>query len=517
MCTAATDPRYLGLARTHARYLLARFGVSNSRAAQPESTCREMAVNSGDRARARGHHGDDDEEGVAVVGEDYPYCSDSDSDDDDDVDRYVFLARQPAPPVDRDDAEADAGAEGTGCCKRKRRVVDDDDDDDGFSPRQPALLDGSGGQAAEEEEDDEGSSDDDDAMAPRGEAGGGGRGRGVGKVSRKKARLVDLIRSPLLPAELDGSDKAAPPPPRGVCPKKIAVVVQAKNRKRRRFVDGGEEQEPQPQPPVRGKRSRGPDLEASEGLQTASAAAAAAAAEAAERASKRFVCSICGRCFGSHQALGGHVLGHKKKAKNAAIAAAARDATTTAVTEAVAPASQRQSFFAADINGQDERGCDGAEGSRYDDDEEKSPVVVDDVAACHDADVDESRGHGKAESASAIDAGGDAGNNKVAHGDGEENDKIAGVVVASSHDGDSDVGKMKIVQHKCDECGKVCLTGQALGGHMSKHRRTRPAANGGEGPATATVADGGAQTVRLIGDDVCLQRAVAIAGFHSAQ
>uniref|UniRef100_A0A0E0KHT5 C2H2-type domain-containing protein n=1 Tax=Oryza punctata TaxID=4537 RepID=A0A0E0KHT5_ORYPU len=478
-----------------------------------------MAVNSGDHARSRGHQSgfvpegdDDDEEGVAVVGEDYPYCSDSDSADDDDVDRYVFLARQPAPPVDRDDADADEekgevqdhGAEGTGCCN----------DDDGFSPRQPALLDGSGSQEAAEEDDDKGSSDDDDAIAPGGEAGGGG-GRGIGKamdapVSRKKARLVDLIRSPLVSAELDGSDKAAPPPPRGVCPKKIAV--QAKNRKRRRFVDTGEEQEPRPL--VRGKRSMVPDLEESEGLKPAATTAATEEAEL-EEASKRFVCSICGRFFGSHQALGGHVLGHKKKAKNAAIAAAcaaaARDATT-AVTVAVAPARQRQDFF-ADINEQDERGCDGAEGSRYDD--EKN-AIVDDVAACqcHDTAVDESRGHGKAETASAIDACADA-DNKVAHGDGEENDKIAGVV-ASSHNGDSDVGKTKMMQHKCEECGKVCLTGQALGGHMSKHRRTRSAANVGDGPSTATVADGGAQTVRLIGDDVCLQRALAIAGVNSA-
>ncbi|KAF0913141.1 hypothetical protein E2562_020272 [Oryza meyeriana var. granulata] len=122
--------------------------------------------------------------------------------------------------------------------------------------------------------------------------------------------------------------------------------------------------------------------------------------------------SICGRCFGSYQALGGHVLGHKKKAKSAAIAVAARDETTTTVS--VAPVRQRQNSI-IDSNGQGGRGCYG-DGSR--DDEEKP--VVDDVAACHDG-LDESRAHGKAETASAIDAPAEA-DHKVAHGDGEEND-----------------------------------------------------------------------------------------------
>uniref|UniRef100_A0A0D9VXT4 C2H2-type domain-containing protein n=1 Tax=Leersia perrieri TaxID=77586 RepID=A0A0D9VXT4_9ORYZ len=378
----------------------------------------------------------DDEEVVVVVGEDYPYCSDSDSDDD--VDRYVFLARQPA-PVDNNRDNADEEEEvpdRSGCHKRKR----------------------SDGSQADEEHEASSESDEDDDSMPGGDQAGGGRGirKTMGAqrhapLSRKKARFVD-VRSPLnLPSGVGrnkiGSDEEA--------------AAHAKSKKRRGFVDGGEEETP-----VRGKRSRGcPDSEP--GSQPA------AVEEEEERApNKRFACSICGRGFGSYQALGGHVLGHKKKkAKNAAIAVAARDATTTATVAVAPPVSQGQNFFFTDAYGQGERGSDD-DGSFV----EKNLVIVDDIAANHDAAVNESCGHSKAETASAIDAAADA-DHKVG-------------VVGSSHNGDSDV----IMQYRCEVCGKGCLTGQALGGHMGKHRRTR-LANGGEGevkpPRSAPVASGG--------------------------
>ncbi|KAF0928725.1 hypothetical protein E2562_006147 [Oryza meyeriana var. granulata] len=181
------------------------------------------------------------------------------------------------------------------------------------------LLDG-GGQV--EEEGDESSDDEEDDAMPGGEIGGGG---GIWMIvdaplSRKKARLVDLIRLPPPPpcagpfvgmgqrgSHLGPTTER--PWPCGVRHKKIGSeeAVQAKNNKGCRFIDGGELE---PRPPVRGKKSRGPGREASDGSHPA------ADRQEPEGASKRFVCNICGRCFGSYQALGGHVLGHKKKAKD---------------------------------------------------------------------------------------------------------------------------------------------------------------------------------------------------------
>ncbi|KAF0887849.1 hypothetical protein E2562_004059 [Oryza meyeriana var. granulata] len=257
---------------------------------------------------------------------------------------------------------------------RWRAPGDDDDGGDGdvFLPRQPVLLDG-GGQA--EENGDESSDDEEDDAMPGGEAGGGG---GIWMIvdaplSCKKARLVNLIKSPPPPP---------PPPPCSVRHKKIGSeeAVQEKNNKGRRFVDGGELKL---RPAVRGKKSRGPGREASDGSHPA------ADQQEPEGASKRFICNICGRCFGSYQALGGHVLGHKKKAKKAAIAAAERDETMTTV--AVAAVSQTQNFITGN-NGQGEHGCDG-DSSRSD---EENPFD------------DESRARGKARTASAIDAVEDA-------------------------------------------------------------------------------------------------------------
>jgi len=199
-----------------------------------------------------------------VVVEGDVYCSDSDSDNDD-VDRFVFLARQPGRR-----AEDDRGASS----------ANDDGDD-----------------ATEDEED-------------YSERGGGGRKRPLGREilddappPPKKARVELVAVAPPL----------ARTPPSGSGSESEAEVAH-EHRARRR---GGESKNA-----VKKKRGRVPGCE-EDGDRDLTAAAKTGAPPTAT--SGRFLCNQCDRCFESHQALGGHVLGHRKKARIAIAAAASLD------------------------------------------------------------------------------------------------------------------------------------------------------------------------------------------------
>ncbi|CAD6214124.1 unnamed protein product [Miscanthus lutarioriparius] len=230
---------------------------------------------------------------MVVVEEQDNYYSDSDSDDED-VDRYVFLARQPAPPGrhaeddDRDASSAnddDAGDDGDGKAgeeeseggvrKTKKRPLREILDDDDAPPQtKKARLDliialPMTAQTAPS------GSESNLASSPRaGESGSEG--------SHEKAHHQHRAPTP----REQGEAKNATKKKRGAC----------------------------------GKRSRSPCGEVDSDRDDVVVAAAAAAKTAgassgATATSGCFPCSLCDRCFDSHQALGGHVLGHRKRTK----------------------------------------------------------------------------------------------------------------------------------------------------------------------------------------------------------
>ncbi|KAM0838226.1 hypothetical protein ACQ4PT_061119 [Festuca glaucescens] len=360
-------------------------------------------ANNGDPLEDPGFVREEEEE---AVGEER-YDSDS---DDDDVDRYVFLARQPAPAEASDDddgempGEGGGGGGGGGGCERKRSLQQI------VSDAPPAAKKARLGLAA-----------------PRG-------------ASAEESGSEEPVRS----AERFQGD----------------LDQEKKNKKRRRC--GGE---PQVQRAVRGERSNGADSEASQGSQhrdvTAGRKTSVAAAEALAGAPRRFVCSLCGKCFGSYQALGGHVhLGHKKKARNA---------------------------IAGDVTG---NSCHDEKLAMADGPGHGKEKAL--VAAAFLQDVDSSSGDSNSNEEMFIDA--------ANHGDHRGNGNIKGekVTVATSHDdadgtgrkfavgGCHDLAACAIVnanssvrQYMCEVCGKECLSGQALGGHMRKHQKRSPH-NGGK-------------------------------------
>ncbi|KAM0875116.1 hypothetical protein ACQ4PT_037003 [Festuca glaucescens] len=315
------------------------------------------------------------------------------SDSDDDVDRYVFLARQPAPAESSDDDDAIPAG-------RKR-----------YLPEMVAHA----------------------------------------LPAAKKARL-----SPAAPRGTSEEESGSEEPVRPAERFRGDLDQRKKNKKRRRC--GGELQV---QRAARGERSNGADSGASQGPQhrdvTAGRKTSVAAAEALPGAPRRFVCSLCGKCFGSYQALGGHVhLGHTKKARNA---------------------------IAGDVTGNschDEK-LAMADGPGHD--KEKALVA----AACL-KDVDSTSGDSNSSEEMFIDA--------ANHGDHRGNGNIKGVKVhvATGQDDTDGTGRKfavgryhelaaganSIVRlYRCEVCGKECLSGQALGGHMRKHQKRSPH-NGGK-------------------------------------
>uniref|UniRef100_R7W049 C2H2-type domain-containing protein n=1 Tax=Aegilops tauschii TaxID=37682 RepID=R7W049_AEGTA len=228
-----------------------------------------------------------------------------------------------------------------------------------------------------------------------------------------------------------------------------------KNKKRRRR-DG----EPQAQGVVRGKGSTAGSQhrDVTAELKTTVGAAAAAAAGAP----RRFMCNMCGRCFGSHQALGGHVhFGHRKKAKDAIAAAASP--------EDVAGGGNGDRGVKLATVGQEAADGNAAHG------EDKAAAGKNKVDfAAHHQDVDTRSFHGRNVSnineemfAGAANHGGHGGDGVVEEASG--NGSLA-VAVGRPH------GKV----HRCEVCGKECLSGQALGGHMRKHRKQSPPDGGKE-------------------------------------
>jgi hypothetical protein len=328
----------------------------------------------------------------------------SDSDDDD-VDRYVFLARQAAPAESSDDDDAIPGG-------RKRCL--------------PEMV----------------------AHAP---------------PAAKKARL-GLAAPRGASEEESGSED----PMRSAERFRGGLDQGKKNKKRRRCGA-----EPQVYSAGRGKGSNGADSEVSQASQHRGVtegqktSVPAAAAEALPGAPRRFVCSLCGKCFGSHQALGGHVhLGHTKKARNA---------------------------IAGDVTGiscRDEKLAMANGGGHGN---EKALV-----AAAFLQDIDSISGESNSSEEMFIDA--------ANHGDHRGNGNIKGeqVTFATSHDDADGTGRKFAVgrchelatgansivrQYRCEVCGKECHSGQALGGHMRKHRK-QPPHNGAQEQRFPEVADG---------------------------
>ncbi|KAM3310585.1 hypothetical protein ACQJBY_031338 [Aegilops geniculata] len=341
-------------------------------------------------------HEEKEEEDAA--GEEGRYVSDSD--DDDDVDRFVFLARQPAP--------AEAG-------------------------------DGDGEQ---------------DALPPRG-GGGGGGGR------KRRLREMLLADDPPVAAK-DKEARLGLAAPRvasstgeesgneGSSPERGDLSDLGKKNKKRR----GHGVEPKEQRAVRGKGSSGGPQHRDVTAEQKTPVLAAAAA-----APRRFLCSMCGRCFGSHQALGGHVhLGHRKKAKDAIAAAASPE-------DAAGGGNGDRGVKPATV-GQEAADGNAAHG------EDKAAVGNKTVDfAAHHQDVD-TRSFNISEEmfAGAANHGGHGGDGVVEEVEEAGGNGSLAAAVGRPH------GKV----HRCEVCGKECLSGQALGGHMRKHRKQSPPDDGGK-------------------------------------
>jgi len=448
---------------------------------------------------------------VVVEEQDY-YYSDSDSDDDD-VDRYVFLARQPAPAgrhAEHDDRDASS-------------ANDDDDGDDG---------DGTAGK--EESEGGVGTRKkrplheilDDDAPLPT-----------------KKARLEPIIASPL----------AAQTPPSGSESNLASSAGESgsegsheKAHEHRAPREQGEAKNATKKKRAAcGKRSTSLGGEADGDRDDVAAAAAKTAGSSSGAASGRFPCCLCDRCFDSHQALGGHVLGHRKRTKIAIAAAAILDADDAGEESAAVEATEEAAKSIAQADGKElvaaRRGKANGDGSS---DEGKT---VDDAAERGDEDVDRARHnrqrkvHGKGNSGvgepvfagSHDDANGDGGfDNKCnpigvsAHGftnGGSRTDGKMDIGTASSnrkvggagtcHEGANGNGNVCRTRYKCKVCGTECLTGRALGGHMRKHWKRPPAGGGGgvgeeRSPSPATDDDCQIPLAQLFGAETCLQREI---------
>ncbi|KQK13677.1 hypothetical protein BRADI_1g11785v3 [Brachypodium distachyon] len=378
-----------------------------------------MDTNSGD---PRGFVQEEDQADEAVCEEEECYSSDS---DDDDVGRYVFLARQPAP------AEA---------------------------------------------------SDDDDGAMPVGE-GGGGRKRHLGD------REISDAPPPPPPAQ---KARLGLTGPHGAGPEEAVRFRggdQAKTTNRKR---GRGQREPLA---AQGRAARGGKMKKSR-IRSGGEDGRQAEAAPVLMQKKSFLCSVCGRCFGSHQALGGHVhFGHRKTAKTINAASlhdgvaggnGCRDEKVSmAMVEAAV--SHEDAAVAASSGESDPDGYGNGKKSRQGVDSSSGRLRRNDDGS--------SNGRGIKNGA--------ANNYHGDHGDGGESnvgqEKVTVAVVTSRNGGNgterkvaaavgrcnestngkaANGGVVRKTQHRCEVCGKECLSGQALGGHMRKHRKQSPEADG---------------------------------------
>jgi hypothetical protein len=414
---------------------------------------------------------------MVVVVEGEVCYSDSDSDDDD-VDRYVFLARQPAPAAGHRHAEDDRGASS----------VNDEEEDN----------DGDGEATADEEEPER----------------GGGRRRKRRPLGReilddgappppsppKKARPVELIAPPIAHTPPSGSgsetesDSAALPCVDARAGESGSEGSHDHEKKVHRGSAPGRRGEAKNAKRVTcGKRGRDPGCEA-DGDRVVTVAAKAGAPPAAT--SGRFLCNMCERCFGSYQALGGHVLGHRKKARIAIAAATGLDDVgdaggvignckeETAVVEAnnngaaSGIALQEDKMVAVAVrrgkaNGSGGGGCHDKMKTVYGVAEHRD----DDVAFGNEGDGISVSSHGLITS----NGGNSRSNGRKGIGAAVPNQKV---IAGSCHEGataNGDVdGVRRTTLYKCKVCGTECPTGRALGGHMRKHLKRPPLGGGRE-------------------------------------
>ncbi|KAF8681888.1 hypothetical protein HU200_045336 [Digitaria exilis] len=442
---------------------------------------------------------------VVVQGDEYY----SDTDSDDDVDRYVFLARHPPPPAARHAEDDDRGAS-------SENHDDDDDDGDATEEDEKEPERGRGVKRTKVNPLRE-ISDDDDVPPP---------------PPKKKARVVELTAPPFVRTQLmsnSGSESDSAPSPFGVRAEGESGSEGSHHEK------AHQEHRRDPGNRKRGggvcgkRRRRGPGCE--EGGDRESHVAAAAAAKIVANSgalpatvtSGRFLCPECERCFDNHRALGGHVLGHRKKEKIAIAAAAA--ATNLYLDDAGGGAGdyREETTAVAKVNGEET-----ANGTAQADmmgvvvaarrgkgiGRHGKIKIVDWIAENRDEDVDDDHvndgnpGFGnKQGNAKAVSGGRDFTN-----GSYRSNDKVGigaaipskVVVVGACHEGanggDGNVS-CRTTLYKCKVCGAECTTGRALGGHMRKHRKRPPPPGGEEGrsPSPPTDDDYQMTLARLFG------------------
>jgi len=442
---------------------------------------------------------------MVAIEEQDDYYSDSDSDDED-VDRYVFLARQPAPPAGRhaEDDDRDASS------------ASDDDDGDGTAG----------------EEESEGGVRKTTKKRPLGRE---ILADGDAPPPTKKARLELIIASPLAAQTPPSGSESSSSPRTG---ESGSEGSHEKAHERRAPKEKGEAKNATKKKRAAcGKRSRSSGGEADgdrDDVAAAAAAKTAGASSGATATSGRFPCSLCDRCFDSHQALGGHVLGHRKRTKIAIAAGAILDVVDVAgeesaaveVTEEAAKSivqADKKDLVAA------RRGKANGDGSSSDEGN-----TVDDAAEHGNEDVDRARHkrqrkvHGKGNgggvrdpvfAGSHDDANGDdafgvsghgfkdgnsrSDDGKIDIGKASPNRKVVGA--GTCHEGANGNGNVCRTRYKCKVCGTECLTGRALGGHMRKHRKRALVGGGGGGedrsPSPASDDDCQIPLAQLFGAD----------------
>ncbi|KAJ1294053.1 hypothetical protein BS78_01G116700 [Paspalum vaginatum] len=406
-----------------------------------------------------------------MVIEEVDYHS-SDSDGEDDVDRYVFLARRPATAGTHDEDDRDVSS------------ANDDGGDDGADA--DATVGGEeseGGVGGEKKKKRHPPEISDDAPPPP-----------------TKARRLELIfTSPLAPAPPSGSESSdSAASPRGARSGSEGSHEKAHEHRAPR-EEGEAKNTTKKKRGACGKQTRGPSFEVDGDREPPRATAKAGASAAARGAPGRFLCHLCERCFESHQALGGHVLGHRKKAKIAIIAGAA----SPDVEDVCGIGSSKEETFAVAMGKKaakaDKKGVvaarRGKANGKGNSDEEKT---IDDVAEHGDEDVDRgghrmgNGGIGDPVFAGSQDASanGGFGNEHIpitvsSHGFADGNSRGCRKVdigAASQNEGANGNSNVCRALYKCRVCDTECLTGRALGGHMRKHRKRSPLGGGcGEG------------------------------------
>ncbi|WVZ60174.1 hypothetical protein U9M48_010227 [Paspalum notatum var. saurae] len=420
-----------------------------------------------------------------LIEEDYYYHS-SDSDDEDDVDRYVFLARQPAPAGTHAEDDLDVNS------------ANDDDDGDG--------------------------ADDADATVGGEESEGGVAGKKKKKKKRpppeisddappppKKARRLELIvtspEAQTPPSGSESSDSAAASP-RGA--RAGEAWSKGSHEKAHEHRAQREEGEAKKKRGACGKRTSGQSCEVDGDREPPRAVRATAKTGTPGR----FLCHLCERCFESHQALGGHVLGHRKKAKIAVAmagaaspdvedacgigkskeeTAAAAVAVAVAVGKEDAMADKKAAVAARRGKANGKGGSDGektfedvAEHGDEDVDRGGHRMVhggkgndgIDEPVFAGSQDANANGGFGNKRSPIAVSSHGFASGNSRGDrtmdiGAASPNQKVV-VGTETDHEGANGNSNVCRTLYKCKVCDTECLTGRALGGHMRKHRKPPP-------------------------------------------